>query len=46
LRRRDQEAVQIRGKTEDRPRIDALRRRIRERYMQAPKGPHVSSRRF
>jgi uncharacterized protein (DUF433 family) len=31
LRRRDQEAAQICGETEDRPRIDALRRRIRER---------------
>ena len=31
LRRRDQEADQIRSETEDRPRIDALRRRIRER---------------
>jgi len=32
LRRRDQEAAQLRSETEDRPRIDALRRRIRERY--------------
>ena len=31
LRRRDQEAAQLRSETEDRPRIDALRRRIRER---------------
>ena len=32
LRRRDQEADRIRRKFEDRPRADALRRRIRERY--------------
>ena len=31
LRRRDQEAAQLRSETEDRPRIDVLRRRIRER---------------
>ncbi|MGA2078827.1 MAG: DUF433 domain-containing protein [Terriglobia bacterium] len=32
LRRRDQEADRIRREIEDRPRADALRRRIRERY--------------
>jgi hypothetical protein len=32
LQRRDEEAVQVRRETEDRPRSDALRRRIRERY--------------
>jgi uncharacterized protein (DUF433 family) len=32
LRRRDHEAAQVREETEDRPRSDALRRRIRERY--------------
>lgn len=32
LRKRDQEADQIRREIEDRPRADALRRRIRERY--------------
>ena len=32
LRRRDEEASQVRGASEDRPRIDALRKRIRERY--------------
>ena len=32
LQRRDQEAARIRAKIEDRPRIDALRRRLRERY--------------
>jgi ABC-type Fe3+-hydroxamate transport system substrate-binding protein len=32
LRRRDQEADQIRRKIEDRPGADAFRRRIRERY--------------
>ena len=31
LQRRDEEAVQVRRETEDRPRSDALRRRIRER---------------
>jgi hypothetical protein len=46
LRRRDQEAARVRPATEVQYRSDALRRRIRERYMQAPKGPHVSSRRF
>jgi uncharacterized protein (DUF433 family) len=46
LQRRDEEAVQVRRETEDRPRSDMLRRRIRERFMQAPKGPHVISRRF
>ncbi len=46
LRKRDQEADQIRREIEDRPKADALRRRIRERQLQAPKGPHVSSRRF
>ena len=32
LRRRDQEADKIRHEIEDRPRVDALRRRIGERY--------------
>ncbi|MGC9995932.1 MAG: DUF433 domain-containing protein [Terriglobia bacterium] len=32
LLKRDQEADQIRREIEDRPRADALRRRIRERY--------------
>ena len=32
LQRRDEEAVQVRRETEDRPRSGALRRRIRERY--------------
>ena len=32
LRKRDQEADQIRREIEDRPRADALRRRIRERH--------------
>jgi hypothetical protein len=31
LQRRDQEAARIRAEIEDRPRIDALRRRLRER---------------
>jgi uncharacterized protein (DUF433 family) len=31
LRCRDQEAAQVRAEVEDRPRIDALRRRLRER---------------
>jgi len=32
LQRRDQEAARIRAEIEDRPRADALRRRLRERY--------------
>jgi len=32
LRKRDQEADQIRRENEDRPTADSLRRRIRERY--------------
>jgi uncharacterized protein (DUF433 family) len=46
LRRRGQEAARIRAEIEDRPGADALRQRIRERNARAPKGPHVSSRRF
>ena len=34
LQRREQEATQIRAEIEDRPRIDALRRRLRERSAQ------------
>jgi uncharacterized protein (DUF433 family) len=32
LQRRDQEAARVRAEIEDRPRIAALRRRLRERY--------------
>jgi hypothetical protein len=39
LQRRDQEAVQVRRETEDRPRSDALRRRIRERYAELKTKP-------
>lgn len=34
LGRREQEAGRVRGEIEDRPRIDALRRRVRERSAQ------------
>jgi uncharacterized protein (DUF433 family) len=46
LQRRDQEAARVRAEIEDRPRADALRQRIRKPNAQAPKGPHLSSRRF
>lgn len=39
LRQREQEAVRVRGKIEDRPRIDALRRRIRGRSAQSKTKP-------
>jgi len=34
LRRREQEAQRVRAEVEDRPRVEALRRRVRERYAQ------------
>jgi len=33
LRRREEEAGRVRAETEDRPRIEALRRRVRERHV-------------
>ena len=38
LKRRDQEAARIRAEIEDRPRINALRRRIRERHARLKAG--------
>ncbi len=39
LLRREQEADRVRVETEDRPRIDALRRRVRDRYSQLKAKP-------
>jgi uncharacterized protein (DUF433 family) len=39
LRRREREAAKVRAETEDGPRIDALRRRIRERSAQLKAKP-------
>jgi uncharacterized protein (DUF433 family) len=41
LKQRDREAERIRREIEDRPRADALRRRIRERYTRLKGKPQV-----
>ena len=41
LRRREEEAGRVRAETEDRPRIEALRWRVRERYLELKAKPEA-----
>ena len=41
LRRREEEAGRVRAETEDRPRIEALRRRVREQYVELKAKPEA-----